>query len=430
MKPIKKLVRKLIPVQVVKGLEKSYRLSRGVFWQTRFGFPARGMRVIAVTGTNGKTTTVSYINEILKSAGYKTAALTTVYYEVDGQKIPNETHLTIHKQSIAQSFLSKAKKADVDFVVFEVTSHALDQDRIMGVPVEIGVMTNLTQEHLDYHKTMDNYAAAKSSLFKNYGAKHAVLNLDDEWYTFFAEESKAEIFTYGKNKDADLKISDVKLADKESSAVFSFTGGKIKAKTGLLGEFNLYNAAAASGVGTLLNIDPGKIEKGLSSLSQLSGRMEEIDEGRDFKVIIDFAITPDAIEKALEALRGITKGKIRIVFGATGDRDKTKRLFMGKAAAKKADYIYLTDDETYTEDPKTIIDGVFEGIKKSKTTQKTKVIPERGEAIKQAINDAKPGDTVLITGLGHQTSRNMGGKLVPWSDKKIAEKILKAETET
>lgn len=424
MKPIKKLVRKLIPIKALKGLEKSYRLARGFFWQVRFGFPARGMRVIGVTGTNGKTTTVSYINEILKAAGYKTAALTTVYYEVDGRKTPNETHLTIHKQSIAQSFLARAKKADVDFVVFEVTSHALDQNRIMDVPVEIGVMTNLTQEHLDYHKTMNNYAAAKALLFKDYGAKYAVLNRDDEWYPFFAKESRAEIFTYGKDKNADLKISDIKLADKESSAVFSFTEGKIKAKTGLLGEFNLYNAAAAAGVGVLLDIDLKKIEKGLTNLSQLSGRMEEINTSQKFKVIIDFAITPDAIEKALKALHSVTKGKVRIVFGATGDRDKTKRPLMGEAAAKYADYIYLTDDETYTEDPKAIIDEVYVGIQKAKAANKTKVIPERGEAIKQAVEDAKPGDTVLITGLGHQNSRNMGGKLVPWNDREAAGKYL------
>ncbi len=207
MKPVKKLIRTLIPASTVKSLEKTYRLSRGLFWQVRYGFPARKMRVIAVTGTNGKTTTVSYINEVLKTAGYKTAALTTVYYEIGGKRTPNETHLTIDKQSIAQSFFFRAKTADVDFVVFEVTSHALHQDRIMGVPVEIAVMTNLTQEHLDYHPTMDNYGAAKALLFKNYGAKYAVLNLDDEWYKFFAKESKAEVFSYGKSKNADVKIS-------------------------------------------------------------------------------------------------------------------------------------------------------------------------------------------------------------------------------
>jgi UDP-N-acetylmuramoyl-L-alanyl-D-glutamate--2,6-diaminopimelate ligase len=294
----------------------------------------------------------------------------------------------------------------------------------MGVPVEIGVITNLTQEHLDYHKTMNRYAAAKALLFKNHGAKYAVLNRDDKWYPFFAKESRAEEFTYGKHKDADVKLSKIKLKGKESSAVFSFAQGKITAKTSLLGEFNLYNAAAAASVGILLSLEPKKIERGLSNLARLSGRMEEVDAGQRFKVIVDFAITPDAIEKVLISLREITKGKIRIVFGATGDRDKTKRPLMGKAAAKNADFIYLTDDETYTENSQDIIDSVYEGIEEFKAAEKTKVIPDREKAIKQAIKNAKPGDAILITGLGHQPSRNMGGKLIPWSDREIAEKYL------
>lgn len=425
MKPVKKLIRKAVPASLIGTLEKSYRLGRGFFWQARYGFPARGMRVIAVTGTNGKTTTVSYINEILKAAGYKTAALTTVYYEVNGKQDPNETHFTIDKQSIAQSFFAKAKKADVDFVVFEVTSHALDQDRIMGVPVEIAVMTNLSQEHLDYHKTMDRYAAAKASLFKNYGAKNTVLNQDDEWYPFFVKESKAEVFSYGKAKDAGIRLSEISLDDKGSSAIFSFGESKVKASTTLLGEFNLYNAAAAAAVGTLLKINPEKIKQGITNLSQLRGRMEEINTARKFKVIVDFAITPDAIEKALTSLRKITTGKVRIVFGATGDRDKTKRFAMGETAGKNADFIYLTDDETYSENSQQILEAVYKGIKKAGATQKTKVITDREMAIKQAIDEAKAGDTILITGLGHQTSRNMGGKLVPWSDKDTAGKYLK-----
>lgn len=425
MRKLKKLIRKIFPIALLRIIEKGYRRGRGLLWQARYGFPARGMRVIAVTGTNGKTTTVSYINEILKAAGYKTAALTTVYYEVDGKRDLNETHFTIDKQSIAQSFFARAKKANVDFVVFEVTSHALDQDRIMGIPVEIGVMTNLSQEHLDYHQTMKNYAAAKALLFKNYRAKYAVLNRDDDWYPFFVKESKAEVFSYGKDKNSNIKLSKINIDSKGSLAVLSFDGSQIKARTTLLGEFNLYNAAAAATAGILLKIAPEKIEQGIANLSQLSGRMEEVNSEQNFKVIVDFAITPDAIEKVLKNLRKFTNGKVRIVFGATGDRDKTKRLIMGENAAKNADYVYLTDDETYSEDSQQIIDEVYEGIKKAKATQKTKVIPDREEAIRQAIKDAKAGDTLLITGLGHQTSRNMGGKQIPWSDKEAAKKYLK-----
>lgn len=425
MKPVKKLIRRLIPKSGLKIVEKLFRQGRGVYYQVRYGFPARGMRVIAVTGTNGKSTTCAYINEVLKASGYKTAVLTTIFYEIDGKQVPNKTHFTIDKQSIVQSFFAQAKRADVDFVVLEVTSHALDQDRIMGVPVEIAVVTNLTQDHLDYHKTMLEYARVKSLLLRSYGAKWAILNADDNWYEYFVEQSYAKVFSIGKKSSAAGKISSVKLTKDWSTAKLKTEGHLIDLKTKLLGEYNLYNAAAAASVGLLLDIPPQKIEKGISSLENLNGRAEEVNVGQNFRVLVDFAITPDAIEKVLISLQKITTGKVRIVFGATGDRDKAKRPIMGEVAAKYADYIYLTDDETYTEDGDKIRNEVFGGIKKARATTKTKVIPDRLEAIKSALNDAKKGDTVLVTGLGHETERNMGGKLLPWSEKDIIRNILK-----
>lgn len=427
MSKLKSSVRKLLPGGLVKAVEKIYRQGRGLIWQTRYGFPARDMRVIAITGTNGKTTTASYINEILKSAGYKTAVLTTVYYEINGKKTANKTHFTIDKQSIVQSFFSRAKKADTDFVILEVTSHALDQDRITGIPVEIGVITNLTQDHLDYHKTMENYGKAKARLIRDYGAKYAVLNADDEWYGFFRDRATCEVFSYGKNKVSNLKISAVKLAETSSSAELSVPSGKIKAETSLLGEFNLYNAAAAASVGIILNINSTKIKQGISNMIPVAGRLEEIDQGQNFKVFVDFAITPDAIEKTLVALKKIGKGKVSIVFGATGDRDKAKRPAMGKVAVDYADKIYLTDDETYTENGAKIREDVLKGIKKAEGNKKTKVIPDRKKAIAEAFRDAEKGDIVLITGLGHEDTRNMGGKFIPWQDQSVAKEVLASQ---
>lgn len=424
MKPVKKLIRKFVPKSGLKLIEKSFRKGRGVYYQARFGFPARGARVIAVTGTNGKSTTCAYINEVLKAAGYKTAVLTTIFYEVDGKVTPNKTHFTIDKQSIVQSFFARAKKADVDFVVLEVTSHALDQDRIIGVPVEIAVVTNLTQDHLDYHKTMLNYAEAKSRLLRSYGAKWAVLNIDDKWYEYFVEQSYAKIFSFGKQSGTTANLSSINLSKELSTATLRTDSANLELKTNLIGEYNLYNASAAACVGMILNIAPKTIEKGVSALTRLNGRGEEINTSKNFRVLIDFAITPDAIEKVLTSLQKITPGKVRIVFGATGDRDKVKRPIMGEVAAKCADFIYLTDDETYTEDGDKIRDEVYEGIEKSKATKKTKVIADREEAIRTALKDAKKGDTVLITGLGHEDSRNMGGKLITWSDRDITKSIL------
>ncbi|MEX2014945.1 MAG: UDP-N-acetylmuramoyl-L-alanyl-D-glutamate--2,6-diaminopimelate ligase [Candidatus Saccharimonadales bacterium] len=426
MQPIKKLIRKAVPTKAVRLLEKSYRQSRGLFWQARFGFPARKIKVIAVTGTNGKSTTSAYINEILKTGGYKTAMMTTPMMEIAGQKYPRTTTRTLEKQSEVQSFFDKAKKADVDWAVLETPSHALDQDRIMGVKVEAAIVTNLTTEHLDYHKTMENYARAKSLLLRNYQAKWAVLNSDDEWYEYFRDRSLAKTFSVGKSKISDAHLKSIKLSEDGSTAKLALKNAELNLRTHLLGEFNIYNAAHAAGIGTLLGIDPKKIEKGISSLQSVLGRFElvETNKKRNFKVLIDYAVTPDSIENALKSLKKVSKGKVRIVFGATGDRDKSKRPLMGSSAGKNADYIYLTDDETYSEHSQEIINAVYEGVKKAGAVKKTKVIPDREEAIKQVITDAKAGDTVLITGLGHETTRNMGGKLVPWSDREIAQKYL------
>jgi UDP-N-acetylmuramyl-tripeptide synthetase len=427
MKPVKKLVRKFLPKTAIKGVENFYRLARGFFWQFRFGFPARGMRVVAITGTNGKSTTSAYINEIFKVAGYKTAMMTTPMMELAGRKYPRTTTRTLEKQSEVQNFFARAKKADVDWVILEVPSHALDQNRIMGIKVELAIVTNLTPEHLDYHKTMNNYARAKSLLLRNYGAKWAVLNSDDEWHKYFKEHSKAKVFSVGKSKAGEAQLSLVKLSSGGSEVKFTSKQGVLDIKTSLLGEFNLYNAAQAAAAGLLLYIDPRKIEKGIMSLQAVAGRFElvkPVSGEQGFKVFVDYAITPDSIENALKALQKITKGKVRIVFGATGDRDKTKRPLMGEAAGKNADYIYLTDDETYSEDSRTIIDAVYEGIKKSEAVKKTKIIADREQAIEQSIKEAKPGDSILITGLGHETTRNMGGRQIPWSDQEVAKRFL------
>lgn len=423
---IKQLIRRVVPRGAVKVIENVYRTARGMFWQTRHGFPARGMRVIAITGTNGKSTTASYVNEILKAAGYKTAVLTTVYYEIDGGRQSNKTHYTIDKQSIVQSFFANARRAGVDFVVLEVTSHALDQGRIMGVPVEIAVITNLTQDHLDYHGDMDEYARVKSRLLSNYGAKWAVLNADDGWYDYFLHQSAAKVYSFGKKTGVVARIQNVKVTDKGSDAKLATEATKLPIKTSLIGEFNVYNAAAAASVGFILEIKAKTVQQGITNLKFVSGRMEPVDVGQKFKVLVDFAITPDALEKALISLKKIAKGKVRVVFGATGDRDKSKRPLMGTVAAENADFIYLTDDETYTEDPETIRQAVYAGIKAVNAEGKTQIIPDRKKAIKQAFKDAKRGDIVLLTGIGHEDSRNMGGKQIPWNERQVAVKLLKS----
>ncbi len=425
MDSLKKLVRNIIPHSLLRGVEQTFRLSRGLFWQVRYGFPAKGAHVIAVTGTNGKTTTANYINEVLKAGGFKTALFTTALIEVAGESEPNKTHFTLVKQSIVQQFFSRAKQADVDWVILEVTSHAIDQHRIQGVPVELAVFTNLSQDHLDYHKTMEEYAGVKARLFGGeFSPKDCILNADDEWYPFFRDHATGTVLGYGRAKNAALSLKKHTSNASGSKVTTEYNGKEFSFTTMLRGEFNVYNALAAAAVGLALYIEPKFIAKGIENLKAVPGRMESVDAGQNFSVLVDFAYTPDALEKALVALKETSKGKVAIVFGATGDRDKTKRAPMGEVVAKHADRIYLTDDETYTENPEAIRNAVYEGIKLAKGTKKTHVIADRREAIKQAFKDAKAGDTILLAGIGHETERNMGGKQLEWDEREVAHAIL------
>lgn len=422
----KKLARLVLPNKGIRLAEETYRKGRIYGLQARFGFPARGLRVIAVTGTNGKTTTCCYINQILKAAGYKTAMYSTALIEIKGKCTPNTTHRTLPLTEQLLKFFRSARKAKVDFVVLEVTSQALHQHKLIGIPTEVAVWTNLSQDHLDYHGTMDNYAKAKARLFNRYmSPKFCVLNADEEYYDYFLLESVGQVVSYGKSTDSTERMSNIKPDSKGVSWRLVSGNNSLELSTRLAGTFNAYNATAAAAVGLTLGIDAKVIKKGIEALKTVPGRMEAVEAGQPFAVWVDYAVTPDALQKVLEAARGAAKNKVAIVFGATGNRDREKRPIMGNIAAKFADKIYLTDDETYTEDPDVIRQSVYEGIKYAKGTGKTKVIPDRKKAIKAAFDGARRGDVVVLTGIGHQDSRNMGGKLLPWDEKKIAEKLLK-----
>ncbi|HUP26026.1 MAG TPA: UDP-N-acetylmuramoyl-L-alanyl-D-glutamate--2,6-diaminopimelate ligase, partial [Candidatus Limnocylindrales bacterium] len=409
----KKLVRKVLPKKGITLAEESYRKSRVYALQARYGFPAKGLRIIAVTGTNGKTTTCCYINEVLKAAGCKTAMYTTAVIEMNGKAEPNKTHRSVALTAKLLGFLKSAKEQSVDFVVLEVTSMALHQHKLIGLPIEVAVMTNLTQDHLDYHKTMERYAEAKARLFNRYlKPRHCILNSDDEWYGYFLNQSVGQVTDYGQQPDSKVRIQGVIQEGQGSTWQLVHQGQVLALQTKLSALFNVYNATAAAAVGLTLGLPEEAIVKGIAALNLVPGRMESIDEGQDFTVWVDFAVTPDALQKVLQA--GKYKGRVSIVFGATGDRDKAKRPIMGQIAATYADRIYLTDDETYTEDPESIRQAVYEGIAQARGEAKTKVIADRYEAIKTAFKEAKKGDVVILAGMGHEDFRNMGGKPIPW----------------
>lgn len=419
-------VRNVLPKSAVRGLEEVYRQTRVRVTAARYGHPARNLRVIAVTGTNGKTTTVNYINEILKEAGKKTAMFSTATIEVAGVAKRNDLNATVATTAKMQEFFLRAKRAKVDFVVMEFPSHAIHQHKLHGVPVEMAIMTNLTQDHLDYHGTMESYAEVKGRLFAG-KPKYIVLNRDDEWFDFFDKfNASVHKITYGKHDEAEAHIDKVKLYRKGTEASITIDHQtKLELATNLPGEFNAYNMTAAVAATYLLGVGLNDIVEGVANLEEIPGRFERIEAPKGYDVVVDYAHTPDGLEKLLTAARSITKNRVLLVFGACGDRDKGKRPTMGEIAATKADRIFLTDEESYNEDPAQIRHMIYEGIERTKGgAMKTTEIADRRDAIEKALSVATKGDTVLITGMGHEVYRIVEGKRIPWNDSEVVQDIL------
>lgn len=423
-----KTARKVLPKSALIELERTYRKSRAKVVAARYGNPARDLRVIAVTGTNGKTTTVNFLNEILKEAGYKTAMFSTANIEIAGVQTVNDTNSTTATVSKLQKFFHDAKKADVEFALIEATSHALDQYKFAGVPIEMAIMTNLTQDHLDYHKTMENYAAAKAKLFEMQ-PRFIVLNTDDKCFDYFNKfEASEQKITYGESDLAEVKIKSFKLYKKGSEAKLRIDNNvALEIATNLPGEFNVYNMTAAAAGAYLLGISLQDIQEGIANLEGISGRFQYATSDLPFEVVVDYAHTPDALEKLLQTSKKITKNRTILVFGACGDRDREKRPIMGKIAQDLADRIIVTDEENYTEDAKQIREEVIAGFSKKngKLPANIQEIPDRKEAIRKALQIAGKGDTVLITGLGHEVYRIIDGEKTPWNDTEIVREISK-----
>lgn len=420
-----KTARKMLPSGAVHFLEENYRKGRAKVVATRYGNPAKKLRVIAATGTNGKTTTINFLNEILKEAGYKTAMFSTANIEINGEQTVNDTNSTTATVARLQKFFKQAATADVEFALVEATSHALDQHKFAGVDFEMAIMTNLTQDHLDYHKTMENYADAKAKIFEA-NPKFIVLNSDDEWFDFFNKfDASEQKITYGTNDLAEVKIVGAKLYKKGSEAKIIIDNNvELEVATNLPGKFNVYNMTAAISAAYLLGISLEDIQEGVANLEEISGRFERAVENLPFEVIVDYAHTPDGLEKALEASKNITKGRTILVFGACGDRDRAKRPIMGEIAKRLADRVILTDEENYTEDAEQIRNEIKSGMGE-KLPAHIEEIADRREAIKKALQIAQKGDTVLITGLGHEVFRVIDGEKVPWNDSEIAREVAK-----
>lgn len=403
--PMIRKIRRLIPNWLVNyGLH----LPQAIVANIRYGFPSRKIKVIGITGTDGKTTTTNMIYKILKDSGKKASMVSTINAEIAGKVYDTGFHVTNPDSFDLQKFLKTAAEAGDEYMVLETTSHGLAQFRVWGVKFAIGVITNITHEHLDYHKTYGNYLRAKAKLLGS--SRVVVLNQDDQSYKKLLKYTKKKkVITYGKHKRADVRP------------------GQFNLKLKIPGEYNIYNALAAAAAASYLGISKPLIKKSLESFNGLSGRMEEIKNKRGIKVVVDFAHTPNALEKALTALRGQTKGRLISVFGCAGARDIGKRPMMGKISSELADITVLTDEDPRFEDRQKIIEQIIAGMDNGRVVLEKTLFtePDRTKAIALAIKLAKAGDTVGIFGKGHERSMNYKGIETSWSDTEAAQKILK-----
>ncbi|MBQ3441474.1 UDP-N-acetylmuramoyl-L-alanyl-D-glutamate--2,6-diaminopimelate ligase [Candidatus Saccharibacteria bacterium] len=397
-----------------------YHFAQSAIAGVKYHFPGKNLRVIGITGTNGKTTTAFMVWQMLNHAGFKTGLMTTVAWGVNKLK-PELGHMTTVDAFTLNSRIADIKNQGAEFLVLEVTSHALAQFRTLGIPIEIAVFTNLTHDHLDYHKTLTKYRAAKGKLFKK--AKFSILNADDsatKYYQTLAQEYTTYGIKSGQNRAESLKLT-------VNGVKYSL--GDINIETKIPGEFNVYNSMAAALVGQKLGLTPKQIHDGIKSLEAVEGRMNIIDEGQPFTVIVDYAHAPDALEKVFDSVKD-HKGRIISVHGGAGRRDPSTRPIRGAILAQHSDIVIITEDDSRDEDPEAIAAGFIKGAEKHGKVMNKDLFKEldRGKAIALAIKMAKKGDLVLILGKGHEKTILRADGPHDFEDIKVAQKLLKARS--
>lgn len=396
-----------------------------------FDYPANRMRMVGVTGTNGKTTTTHMIRHILKAQGHKVGVIGTVHIMIGDTSYP--IHNTTPDVVDLQHILHQMVQENVEYCVMEVSSHALALGRVSGVEFDTAVFTNLTQDHLDFHKTFENYLAAKCKLFEQVSAsdqvkdnKGAVINIDDSYGHRVMEKTTAPTITYSTLGKGTLNASDVHMSTKNSQFTVNYKGESYPVSMNTTGLFNVYNTLAAIGACLQEGISMEAIDTALKTFSSVPGRFELIEEGQDFAVVVDYAHTPDGLQNILETAKAIKENRIIIVFGCGGDRDATKRPIMGRIAAEYGDKIYVTSDNPRTEDPVQIVKDVEVGVKEAlRDGTSYEVIVDRREAINHAIHDAKAGDIVIIAGKGHENYQILKNETIHFDDREEARKALK-----
>lgn len=426
---LRKAVKKIIPTGMFRRVEPYGHLAEAVFFNTINGFPARGLKVIGVTGTNGKTSTSFMVHRLLQNAGYTTGLMTTVAWGIGENIQPQAHHYTNVPLPELMRRLKQMRAAKIDWLVLETTSQALAQNRVWGVPYSVAVMTNVTHEHLDYHRTFERYRDAKRKLFKRAnhykkGKRTGIINAEDPSAALFTQDVKYPI-TYGIDA-GDLRATKVVMKPSGTQYIARIDNDEYDIHCQIPGRFNVYNSLAAVAVGRAVGLSRAQIESGIAALEGVEGRMTRITEGQDFDVIVDFAHTPDSFEKLFKDIKPIVKGKLIVMFGSPGRRDEAKRAIQGELAGTYADEVILTEEDDRDVDGLQILDEIATGAEKAgkKREENLFLVHDRTQAIYFTFSRAKKQDTVLLLGKGHEKTIEHGGRELPWDEVKTAHQAL------
>ena len=377
-----------------------------------FGDPSSKLKVVGITGTNGKTTSSYLIHGILEQAGIDSGLIGTVQYLVGGEVI--SAARTTPESPDLLGLLDTMVKSGCGACILEVSSHAVTLNRVTGVKLEVAVFMNLTRDHLDFHNDMEEYFRAKAALFEVGEVNHRVVNRDDPFGKRLLKEIGADVLTFGLEEGDISPEGPVTIEEWGSRCRLSTPWGPVDVNTALPGRFNLYNIMAAVASCGLLGLTADSISRGLSSVDRVPGRFERVDRGQSFTAVVDYAHTPDALENVLENARAITNGRVITVFGCGGDRDTSKRPLMGQAAGRHSDLVFVTTDNPRSEDPEFIMDQIMEGL--GDPIGIVERVSDRRTAIGLAVREARPGDMVVVAGKGHENYQIIGERILPFSD--------------
>ena len=407
-----------VPDGVVKIKVPNSRYALALLANKFYGFPSQKMKMIGVTGTNGKTTTTHIIESILIQK-YKVGLIGTLYYKLNGEI--NKSKDTTPEPPDLQEIFTKMVERDIEYCAMEVSSHGIDFFRVQGVNYNVGLFTNFSQDHLDYHKTMEHYLQTKIKLFKWLDPEDfAIANIDDAHAKHFLDSTVARKLTFGINNKADVMAKDINFTIKGTQYRLVTPIGEIDIDQQMVGLFNVYNSLAAVAVAISQGMDLETIKAGLEQKIKVAGRFELVDKGQPFSVVVDYAHTPDGMEKVLNLAKKLNPKKLITVFGCGGDRDKEKRPIMGNIAAQSSNMVVLTADNPRNENPGQIIDQIVSGMD---STPYHRII-DRYEAIEFAIRQAQPGDIVMLVGKGHETTQTLKDQTIHFNDVEVAEEIL------